>query len=706
MRFILSLLLTCLTGFGASISLVNTGSAANDGTGDSVRTAMGKINTNTIILTNLVAELGFSITRYGAVSGADSHAAITNAIGSVGDGGVVYIPDGDFWTSKSITVDKTVTIYGPGTIRETTILSNILYVTAAAKIQGITVAGVETPADHTSAGATNRAGIRVIADNVAIDGISVTDKSLGIATGPGVSGLSVRASRIRGFHTTNPTGINNSAGIELNAASNFVIAGNYITKMGQGILMNDRSKFGTIMGNQIYTNYDNGIYGSSCENVQAIGNVCKGMVFNCGVKMRGYLNKVIGGSTEDCLQSVVLSPYAAMPDAGSDEQAYGVYYSVPTGIAFNGYGNIIDGVTARNTARHVFQIDAAGPILGTNVLSHDSAIINCKSFNGPTEAGYSVVNPYGNNITIRGLQAYGVNSADSVIVAAGLGTYQADGLIIEGCQILDTNTVTLNGIYAANYRNVRIAGNYSTMNAASVRNIRLAGITNGVVTGNIVNGAIRVDSTASTKLTIQANIAGSITLSTVPTSSGVIANISPSITQDASVYYFGNSLVDPIAYQGYTFDATNNTMGFLTPASTSTNVPWTFRKDMATDMSLWIRNSQADSAASASLLINSATAGGTLSAYHTGASPSRYADAVVLKPNGDASGGLVIDAPGGQDIHFYSGGTSLKFKVDPNGPNFPTVTTNQLLWLDVNYRLQPVTNGGGWGFTNGVLSVP
>jgi Right handed beta helix region len=706
MRFFILILATVIGSFGASISVINTGTTANDGTGDSVRVAFGKVNTNFTIVTNLTAELGFSITRYGAVSGADSYAAITNAIGSVGDGGVVYVPDGDFWTAKSITVDKTVRFQGTGTIRETAILSNIFYVTAAASFQGITVAGMETPADHTSAGATNRAGFRITADNVSIRDVTVTDKSLGIATGPGVSGLSVTGSRIRGCHTNNPTGINNSAGIELNSASNFVISGNYITKMGQGILMNDRSKFGTIMGNQIYTNYDNGIYGSSCENVQAIGNVCKGMVYNCGVKMRGYLNKVIGGSTEDCLQSVVLSPYAAMPDAGSDEQAYSAYFGVPTGITFNGYGNIIDGVTARNTARHVFQIDAAGPILGTNILAHDSAILNCKSFNGPTEAGYSVVNPYGNNITIRGLQAYGVNSADSVIVAAGLGTYQADGLIVEGCQILDTNNITLNGIYAANYRNVRIAGNYSTMNAASVRNIRLSGITNAVVTGNIVNGAIRVDSTASTKLTIQGNIAGSITLSTIPTSSGVLMNIASSITQDPAVYYFGNLGVDPIAYHGFTFDATNNTMGFLTPASTSTNVPWTFRKDIANDVSFWIRNSQADSAASMSLLVNSATSGGTLSAYHSGASPSRYSDSFVLKPNGDASGGLVIDAPGGQDIHFYSGGTSLKFKVDPNGPNFPTVTTNQLLWLDVNYRLQPVTNGGGWSFSNGTLSVP
>src|SRR5688500_2498769 len=66
---ILISILTIVSAFAQpSISLVNIGSAGNDGTGDSIRAAFGKINTNFLALSNSVIDASAPIATGGGAT--------------------------------------------------------------------------------------------------------------------------------------------------------------------------------------------------------------------------------------------------------------------------------------------------------------------------------------------------------------------------------------------------------------------------------------------------------------------------------------------------------------------------------------------------------------------------------------------------------------------------------------------------------------
>lgn len=58
MKDILLILSLCFASYAASIRTVNIGSAANDGTGDDIRTGFAKMNTNILVLSNAVSPAG------------------------------------------------------------------------------------------------------------------------------------------------------------------------------------------------------------------------------------------------------------------------------------------------------------------------------------------------------------------------------------------------------------------------------------------------------------------------------------------------------------------------------------------------------------------------------------------------------------------------------------------------------------------------
>lgn len=121
--------------------IVNVGTTPNDGTGDSLRTAMQNINTE---FARIAAQKVVAVTDFGAVGDDSTNnvTAINNAAASLPFGGIVTVPPGTFRVASALTTfPDAVSLVGHGSaasvIRTTSATADVLAVGDRALVSGL-----------------------------------------------------------------------------------------------------------------------------------------------------------------------------------------------------------------------------------------------------------------------------------------------------------------------------------------------------------------------------------------------------------------------------------------------------------------------------------------------------------------------------------------------------------------------------------------
>lgn len=173
MKYLLSLLLGCLTLCGAQLQ-INLGTSANDGTGDNLRTAFGKTQTNFTSLFTSVTNLSFLARPelFGAVAddATDDRAAIAACLAAYGE---CYFGSGVYLLSSKLTLPSGAKFVGAG--RTNTILRMM---DSAAGVAAATTPYYYMVGVDPGGAAINQATIQDILFDVNSDGQARTDISM------------------------------------------------------------------------------------------------------------------------------------------------------------------------------------------------------------------------------------------------------------------------------------------------------------------------------------------------------------------------------------------------------------------------------------------------------------------------------------------------------------------------------------------------
>lgn len=404
----------------------------------------------------------------------DDTAAVQAALTAATVGSTVTLPTGTYAISSTLTIAKRLNLVGPGTLVESTILAPMLDIVAAGTgslVTGLRFTGIETsgtfPGDTT---ALDRAAIRVVAaDDVRVDGVSITAKSCGVRFVSSSNRGTVQNSQFLGFITGALAGSNNASAFSYSGGVDGRILNVTARNCGSGALVQMGGTRITIAGLHAVGLWDNGVYISSGDRCVVTGCTIDSVqaATGSGIKTRGSGHVVSGNTINVSAVGISLTGNGVTPDA---EGA-------------NGYGTIAIGNTIDTTSLIGVLIgiqDGLYPrdfIVSRNVLRNNTGTTTnapiILSGNGHVVSG-NIIDTFASTYAIMasggaGTEIQHIDISDNVVKNGGAG----DGIRLVYVQ---NSQVRRNNIYSLTGNSIRLR--YTT----------------GVVVGENIVGTINWDS--------------------------------------------------------------------------------------------------------------------------------------------------------------------------------------------------------------------
>lgn len=623
---------------------------------------------------------------FGAKSGdvTDDQNEINSTISAASDGDTIFLPNrGAYIAGGSIAVTKRLVLTGDGvTIQAVGVRTNLIWVSAAgAKVEGFKLLSDEDASDWGDGSlAFTRVGLEVgsSAQNVSVSSVIANEFSTGFRANQSVGTVFLNCSATNTWVTTALTNYNNSSGLQTTGAEGPAIMSWKSDGYGQGILSLGTSKRGAIIGADIRRTADNGIYGSSGEMWTGSG-IRLTNIGQVGLKFRGSMNQfsdvVVKGAAS---LGVDLTPFAAAPTAGSDEELYTARRGLPASFVFNGYGNTLKGFHVEDTGNGGVRLGQSSGD-GKTTFQHGSSISHGSCINTATNDETHVIFFSGDRTTIEDVTIENWNlHPDSYAIVTSAPT----GVMFESVRIIGnkirylggTNAAT--GILTGGLTNSVVQGNI-VMNTTN--SINLVGSHTIRFDNNTSDGNLRISGAKSTNVVFYGNYfggtAGAVGGSEL-VSSRLVNNQAASWSTDLVNTYLFNSNPQPgdLAYI-LRFDPSSGNLAIGTTPDATSRSPLIIRKEQAGDTSLTIRNNTASGSAIIDFVVGSAAA--TFGLYDVTHATTRYRDRGVWTANSTASG-LDLDLNStAQDFRLNYNG-ERRFNVDFDSLNL--ASTNRIQW--------------------------
>lgn len=497
----LSLLLVCFSVVGQTLSVINTGTTSNDGTGDSLRTAFTKANTNFYqlwaeVFTNIPVDIANAggagkldttngtavklkitgvladVKAYGATgdNSTDDAADIQEALDS---GNPVFIPAGTYRVVSKISVPSNARIYGAGDASVIRAGSSSISAFEIAGKTNILIQGVSFLGASNNSAASSATGNAVYITNSS--GVRISDAKIRyFNTGVYVTGNS-RTVRIDG--QSEFVG-NARAALNTDTASDVVIYGARISGDRTGVGNGSRGMVGVWFQAGGWDNIADkcNIYYLSAE----------------GVNIKSTRSWAFGCHIEDADNGVIFETDGG--DVTSSE---------------NGSNGGAIGNTATNIAG--VGIYAGNTIGVNNAVVHHVAIIGNVISGAEYGMSFAGLNSSATNerpyaLTVKGNVINGTTVGGGMLINANDSVFEGNiirGAYTDGIQLYRGTNVAIignvisgprnNGIYAfTGGLNNSIRGNSIFGGSASAANtydgLRIASQTNAMIAGNMVSG--------------------------------------------------------------------------------------------------------------------------------------------------------------------------------------------------------------------------
>lgn len=517
----------------------------------------------------------------------DNATDATAALQAALDAGVngLYLPPGTAVISAPIVISRPAfRLEGPGALRESAILTNMIRVEAAGvQIKEITLIGAESTNTFDASLGFDRIGILSLnAPGTAAEAVTVTNKSTGMRFEAG-SGWSVRKCTIGGFwsHLDYVSGINNGAGVVCRDSDGRVID-NTIVGTGQGICSLNRTNHLPVIvatGNNISRTGDNGIYLVVATRSVVQGNVvndCRGTAY----KVHGSGHVVSGNTATNCGLGIAVFPIHAVPAVGSDDYSYSTNKWGPgTTNWFHGSGNLVQGNTLVRCGRHGIDMGLSR-ILPNTHWSRNSRI-----------AG-NIIRDFGGDANDCGIRL----SGDGMVVEGNIltgtsGTSSTFGVLFGGQAESDLG-----------WRGLTIRNNQFTFAQDYVAHIQVTDASRVVIDRNTVENAsstLGIVAIGLTDLRMEGNILpdADIRLVTEPSTNVVLlSNKRRAVVKGA----------EPVGFVEIIVDETQMTVGPLRTPDASTSPTYHWSMTVATNaqrgLSVWNKHSGASALAAVQVI--------------------------------------------------------------------------------------------------------
>jgi len=354
-----------------------------------------------------------NIVDYGAdpTGVADSTAAIQDAVNSGAE--AVYVPEGIFNVSSQITISSRLRLFGPGTINETTLLTQTILIDGVddVGIEQITFTGPETLAAWNAGGAGYRQAYKAFVKFENCDGgyVKGTNSSgkRGSVWASNCNRIKIENNFTLGFFGTvasgSPADANWSTAYFLQGGIEHQLLGNSANENGSVVLLGNDTSYNVVMNTVGQNNHDNCVYNSSGDFSSFVGGAFQHLN-GSGLKIRGRGHTISGNTIRD---TKTLAPGIFLTGNGLTPDAFNA----------NGFGTVCIGNTIQDVGGIGISMEgqdgyyARDFIIANNTIeNHDPGLT--------TEAAILVTATRGTKVTgniIRG------STADYAIAVFGPG---------------------------------------------------------------------------------------------------------------------------------------------------------------------------------------------------------------------------------------------------------------------------------------------
>lgn len=403
---------------------------------------MSKARINVKKLNDLV-----SVVDFGAVGDGVTNAS--TAFQAAVDSGArrVYVPDGTYLLSSVVTITTTLTLFGPGKIKEAVLRDATILVSNAAdvRIEDLTFEGPETRAAWDAGGAGYRQAFKAfIKFDTCLSGLvrnTYSSGKRGVVWCNLSDKVQITGNRHDGFLGTiaSPaTDANWYSCFNIQGGRENVLSDNAGNNCGSVVLIALDSSYNSVSNTTGRNSHDNFVYNSSGDFSSFIGGSFDAGV-GSGVKVRGSGHVVQGYVIRGCGSS---SPSISLTGNGLTPDAFNA----------NGHSTIASGNVIVNSSGHAIQIggqDGLFPrdfIVANNTIENHTGTANFSAIEVTAERGAKVVNNLIRGSTAN--YAMGIFGEDNTNKAVG---FDVSGNTIANCAVgirmqnVDASIVSNNG---------------------------------------------------------------------------------------------------------------------------------------------------------------------------------------------------------------------------------------------------------------------